>query len=67
MRLMRLAVIDDVEHRATDGLGGADLGVGAGFTHRPADQLDGRLRVDLPMRDKQRAGLRVDEGAGQAR
>ena len=54
--LARLAFVDHRQHGAAQRLGAAELLVArSSRADRRGDQLHGRVRVDLPVRDQQRA------------
>ncbi len=67
LRLLRLAMIDECQHGLPHGLGAAHALIRRELAHGAGDELHGCIGGDLPMRDEQRAGLGVDEGAGEAR
>src|SRR5271157_2969866 len=62
MRLAGLALIDQREHGLAHRFGAAHGFVGCEAAHRAGDKLHGGCGIDFPMRDEQRARLRVDEG-----
>ena len=67
MRFLRCALVDKCEHRLAHCLCTAQGFIGGKSAHRAGDKLDGCVRSHLSMRDKQRARLGVEEGAGEAR
>ena len=67
MRLVRLALVDQRQHGAAQGLGPTDLRIAGHLANGGRDQLDRGIRVDRPVRDQQGPGLCVDEGPRQAR
>ena len=67
MRLLRLALVNQREHGLAHGFGAAHRLARRKAAHRASDELHGRIGVHLPMRERKRAGLRVNEGAGEAR
>jgi len=57
------ALVDQCKHGAAQCLGATDLGSGFQLFECSLDQGDGRIAVDVPMRDKQGARAGIEEGA----
>ena len=66
MGLMRIAFVDQGEHRAAQCLRPANAPVARDLAHGRGDEFHRSIGIDSPMRDEQGARLRIDEGAGEA-
>ena len=67
MLIVRIATINQLQHRSTQCLSPAQGVIAGNLVHGGSDKFDRRVAVDLPMRDEQRASLGVDEGPGKPR
>jgi hypothetical protein len=66
MGLVWLTLLDKCDHRPARRLGPTNGDVGDHGAHGFCNQLDGRIRVDRPVRNEQRAGAGVEEGSRHA-
>src|SRR5208337_1317322 len=67
IRLLRLPMINKVEHGLTHRFGAARCLVRGESAYGAGYEFDGRFRIDFPMRDEDSPGLCVYESAGESR